>query len=701
MATGDKIVNLDALNAVWANIKANGLHWTLGKYITNTGTQGSNNGYKQSELIPCHGAANAVVIADTANSNVNAVSFYGRDMKYISGLSNVSEDYTEPETITIPAGAYYLRLSAKKAQTNAGIDFGAAADGILADEMYDMGLGIELLQGGIAGADPWKYRGGRPWSEMMDSWMGRGPGLYELFEYPDDFDGTYKPVNIWTDGKRYLTDFSPDKFKVTGENTKTIYASPAGMSANAGTRTQPKNLQGALEGASSGDTVVLLPGVYNKTQTQNVVSGADSADTPLFDKSINVIGEGDVRLVLGGVVFAGEYDSDEGLWTQDRGTNTVSFVVDAGLTHRWTQVSGDDWAATLALCKATPGSWCLGTETSGGSTVNTVYINSPVKPDVYLMQGTKGIKVTSKADRKLYFENITIIGGYYNLYIVQPDDYSLETVFNRCRFLFSSGGNSGRDAVWANSGHILFLQCRAAYAANDGFNYSPGESTVECQFVEIECVGDNNGTKSGGSDIYNGSTAHSGTKGIRVNGCYFKNRGGNVADVQEGTQTVNLGCRAYDSVSTSDYNQGFSAQQPGAVMWLYSCEAYGNTFDLYAKSSDTEVADGAIIAANTNYTHSSGGGTLTIVGGNHIPANGDLNDYRTPGWYQYSNDTLTGLSHLPAGVTERFALQVIGNGIHPYQMLVTDGKIFLRRSALSGGSMSWRGWYKFEGTAVT
>ena len=59
--------------------------------------------------------------------------------------------------------------------------------------------------------------------------------------------------------------------------------------------------------------------------------------------------------------------------------------------------------------------------------------------------------------------------------------------------------------------------------------------------------------------------------------------GGNVADVNSGTQSINLGCVAYDSkaTTTDGYNSNFNAQQSGAEMWLENCISFGSAWDLY------------------------------------------------------------------------------------------------------------------------
>lgn len=654
----------------------NGIKWTFGQYVKNDGTivtQDAQN-FKTSDLIPCHGQDSVTFIGDTANATTNAIAFYGANHKYISGGSNIGTR-GEPQTVTVPSNAYFLRVTARKNQPSAYIDFnGTTPLRPLADEAYMTRIEFDAHLSQFDQFSPFTYKGGRTITENTDSYFDGIPGNFVPFTYPSAFTGTYRPVNIFTDGKHYATDFKADNFKVTGG--RTIYAAKNGSATNDGGRTTPLTLYRAITGAQDGDTVICLSGVYTAGDLSLLINDED-----IFKKHINIIGEGDVRFLIGGVVFSGEYDSVTGLWKQTR--SSVNQVVDVGLKHRWAKQT------SLENCQALQGSWY----TDG----STVYINATYSPDVYLLQSStplnNGFKIFNSDSGRIYWENITIIGGGYNIYLKQATNTTFEAVFNKCNFLFSYGGPGGSDAtnaVWANSGNLLFHQCRAAYAYADGFGYKSSGA----QFVEIECIGHDCGLfGSGGDNTRNGSTSHAGARGIRINGLYYENMGANVADVQSSTMTINLGCVAKDSQASVDANNaGFSAQQEGATMWLYNCEASGNTYDLHAVTGTNLYADGCVYNASI--------GPVTSTGGNHIPTTGNLNEYKTPGTYVYGKDDLSGLTGVPVGVTERFTLQVISNGsTHPYQMLITDGgMLFVRRSAAT--TSGWRTWYKFEGTSV-
>jgi hypothetical protein len=93
----------------------------------------------------------------------------------------------------------------------------------------------------------------------------------------------------------------------------------------------------------------------------------------------------------------------------------------------------------------------------------------------------------------------------------------------------------------------------------------------------------------------NGSTGHQGAKIVRINGKYYDNNGGSVADVQANTQSVNIGCIAFSPYTTGGYSQNFTIQQAGAEMWLEGCLAVGAKYDIFCAN------DGTIHANNTAY----------------------------------------------------------------------------------------------------
>ncbi len=111
--------------------------------------------------------------------------------------------------------------------------------------------------------------------------------------------------------------------------------------------------------------------------------------------------------------------------------------------------------------------------------------------------------------------------------------------------------------------------------------------------LEIDCVAYNNGTSESGMDSCNGSTAHDGTKIIRLNGEYYSCYGGVIAEIarsgEEPTVSVNYGVLAHDSTGPSTYKASFWVSV-NARMYLYDCQSYGGDYDLSA------INDGMIVS---------------------------------------------------------------------------------------------------------
>ena len=140
--------------------------------------------------------------------------------------------------------------------------------------------------------------------------------------------------------------------------------------------------------------------------------------------------------------------------------------------------------------------------------------------------------------------------------------------------------------------NVIVQNCQAYNNGYDGFNYHVGKDRSLPLITEINCMAFENGSDKGtsGSKSNNGTTTHDGITSIRVNGVYARNDGGNVADVNEGTKSWNIGCSAFESYQGKDFQTA-----SGSDMWLENCIAYGsensiNSYDensvIYTRSGD-------------------------------------------------------------------------------------------------------------------
>ena len=390
------------------------------------------------------------------------------------------------------------------------------------------------------------------------------------FIYPTGFLGTFRPVKIFTDGKFYYTKFNPDKFKNTGGTT--YYVSPDGLWDNPGTKEQPLSIYTAISSkAVDGDTIILKKGYY--------FPDSFGALPVVIKKSINIIAEEGVYFVFGKRPSF-TYNSSTGLY-------------ESSLANVYRIIDFDSPDFSFELKQVSSIMSCQSTANSFYTDLTKVYVNANVEDfDLVGLQSHQTFHIVPDSEIKVYLENFTIIGGQSNIIVSKNPDYPLQVTLYKVTGLYNV---FVQNAFRFMGGNILAVDCKAMYAKKDGFgyiNYNLNSEYVETNFMEINTIGANNGLTDTETNN-NGSTAHTGTKGIRVNSRYYNNKGANVGDVQQGTQTVNMGVWAYESASKTQQGEGFSLQQAGADVWLYNCVGFGNpNGDVVAYSGTTAYISG-------------------------------------------------------------------------------------------------------------
>lgn len=192
----------------------------------------------------------------------------------------------------------------------------------------------------------------------------------------------------------------------------------------------------------------------------------------------------------------------------------------------------------------------------------------------------------AKTTGSAYFENIRFEHGNSNTnsaFSATCNSSGNTVLFKNC--IFREGGANGLSATGID---VICIGCTAYGNKLDGFNYhdkTVGGVTYIPNVLEIDCVGYNNGNAESGSDSCNGSTAHDGTKIIRLNGEYYSCYGGVIAEIartgEEPTISVNYGVLAHDSTGVSNYKASFWASV-NTKMYLYDCLSYGGDYDITA-----------------------------------------------------------------------------------------------------------------------
>ena len=381
-------------------------------------------------------------------------------------------------------------------------------------------------------------------------------------------------MDVYTDGYSIIHTIDLAKYKNASVNTYTV-------------STQVE-LESAIAAASSGDTIYLNEGIYTKIE---------------LTKSVNLIGKGRVvfsTLDLG--TFAST--STDGIFR----TRTLSTEPDMVL-----DLSHIDDGKIVRLRKR--GVNNMGIQGCWAYSSNRVYAK-PV--DGVIPANTGIVAVTAETalikcaepieNATIYLENIIVVGGNRNVLYNDTGSYnSQKLIAKNCKFLYATQYNG--ISLYGVSG--FFQNCECAFAAKDGFNYhknnsseypaGPNTGTV-ANGLEIDCIGHDCGygeTSASPSD--NGSTMHNGGTIVRINGMYYGNMGGNVADTSSGTVSYNYNCYCFDSTAPVDTNRADFWADKYAVMHLYGCRATGDSqYNLYAG------ANAEITVQNTEYTTHTG-----------------------------------------------------------------------------------------------
>ncbi|GEM_PF-1929411 len=213
-----------------------------------------------------------------------------------------------------------------------------------------------------------------------------------------------------------------------------------------------------------------------------------------------------------------------------------------------------------------------------GSNVYARYSVQPKKDELVALLQSNNVRITTNLDY-FYIQDIELIGG------IRPyrnESEVSEEYFKNVKFLHATEINgNGLEIVGGRT--AIAQKCIASSNVMDGFNYHIGATGSIPIIAEIDCLAEENGIDKGAisGKSNNGSTLHDGIKGVRINGIYTKNDGGNIADVNPGTQSWNLGVTAFDSYQNADFMLSDSE------MWLDGCTCYGSVLGLQVGNNST------------------------------------------------------------------------------------------------------------------
>lgn len=431
-----------------------------------------------------------------------------------------------------------------------------------------------------------------------------------IFTLPNDF--AYVPITIFGDSYgNYSTNFDVSVFKNTGG--KTIYMSLIGSDSNDGSTEalSVSTLSKAYALANNGDTIIIDDGIYPYSSSFMSIH---------IEKNLNIIAKN-----IGKVIFkCGDNYSYNLYGTNTYGQNTyhttaqyvrkVIYMMqdkDIDSTVELSQVND------LTTCQSTKMSWCLVNNTDFYVNVGQNKVVSNDNLILILSYGTPMIDVRSTTQNVLtYIEGINFIGADGDMIsIIGQGSYMSSYLYAKnCKF--KHGGIWTTNSLFRGAGVSVvngggYLQnCESAYNIDDGIAITDNQG-YRGILIEVNCISHDNGHGASFENV-NGSTSHNGAMVIRLNGVYYDNYGGNVADVQTNTVSYNFNCIAFDSLfksSTTDtdlYETDFVAQQSGAIVNCYGCKAFGSKYSGYA------VSGGTININNCNFESIGGSGTVIL-----------------------------------------------------------------------------------------
>ncbi|HGG2094756.1 TPA: hypothetical protein ACJFQ7_002745, partial [Escherichia coli] len=363
---------------------------------------------------------------------------------------------------------------------------------------------------------------------------------------------------------RYWTDYDVAVKKASSGTTYYVDCTNGSDTTGDGTQAKPfQRIKYAIEKTPAARTIMIKGGMeYTRDFTWNV---------SVVDRELDFIGY-DGTPILSTVEPVATWAAQGSAGVYQYTGNLVLNVVDYANLDSYGHAQVLTPVASLADCVSTPG--------SSYKTGNTLYIHlfdgrAPDSNSRLVLQLTNG---RIQDNSKVYIENIHFKDSFRGFQAeVQTVGKKGYLYAKNCIFDLSVT----RNAFNSLGVNCIMQNCTAQYGMQDAFNYHADQNGLGIKpwFIEIGCTGRWSGFDNLPNN--NGSTAHDGTVGIRLNGEYYGTFGRVVHDVHDGTVTANFGCYSHDS-SRADFIGGacFTAGQGSdltgkAKVYLYGCKHSG------------------------------------------------------------------------------------------------------------------------------
>lgn len=367
--------------------------------------------------------------------------------------------------------------------------------------------------------------------------------------------------------------FNYDIAKNKIKPTKTYYVDiKTGDNNNAGTEDKPfKWINRALRYGDA-DNIIVKSGIYGWSSS---FGGFEQS------KPFNLIGVGDV--------YVGAHR--DGLsWLQNSAYSNVyqatgSSVIEVVDIKDFENIIAYENLASVQAVSSKAGSYYI-----DGTNIYVRTIDDR-KPDDYILPNIRNetLKITN-AD-KVYTENIKFTNSVKHIASKAGQKFYAKD----CVFAIGTANN----CLSLEGVDFEIMNCIAKNSVRDGFNYHSSGSYTS-NGIEIDCIGAFNGRD--GANQNNGSTMHDGGKIIRIGGEYHHNHGPNVIDVNNGTQSLNIGVHAHHSTADSDLsNVDFRIRDEGggSQMWLVNCVAHDSKYSLSVEGKPIEKVENSLLMGPT------------------------------------------------------------------------------------------------------
>ncbi|HYD89995.1 MAG TPA: hypothetical protein VEA37_00730, partial [Flavobacterium sp.] len=346
------------------------------------------------------------------------------------------------------------------------------------------------------------------------------------YDYPDWWEGIRTPVTIKNGSALYKYDVSSN-FDLSSYTP--YYISPTGNNSNDGlTQATPKAT--VLNAISAGaELIYMMPGTYLRDKFIG-------PDLSLSGNDLLIIGIGEVNVTNGQGSLSWTLTTSN---TYEATRNGVTQVFDKKFKSKYGYFYPLKQVFSQADCESESGTYFT------DNVKVWVHTLDDRSPDTDIIVDLSLNNTILSNDGRLYLENLNIYG--MELYIRGTNSSTTLEIY--CKDVFIPVPKKSPITATTEFNSFRFDRFKVAELQNCGgiastqdiFNYHNTDLMPVCNALELECTAFNAGINSSATNNQC-SSAHEGVKILRINGNYY---GGNtqvIADVNDDTGSVLIGC---------------------------------------------------------------------------------------------------------------------------------------------------------------